>query len=116
MMKRGIWIVPLVIMIIAAVNTSVLSYNHSPESPEWTEVDQEVTRDPVGFSRFSAECEDVFTTITSTVSTYVNAVVTVIKAIVSVVKTVVVSVVKFAVRFAFTIVTALAQWIIAAVF
>lgn len=115
-MKRWMWILPLAILLAAAVNTSVSGTTHTTETSQWGEFEQTTVEDPVGFLRFAAQCEDALNTVKTTVSTYVNTVVTVAKVIINAVRTVVVAIAKLAVRFAFTLAKAFAHWLIAAVF
>jgi hypothetical protein len=115
-MRTWVWILPLVILLAGAAATSEWSYAYTPQAAAWSDAEQTVADDPVGFSEFSAEWDEFFTTIRTTISTYVNTVVTVVTAVVGVIKTVVLAVAKLVVRFAFTIAKAAVQWLIAAIF
>lgn len=115
-MKRWMWIMPLVVLLAGVAASSVCGNSHAPGTPGWSEVEQTVPEDPVGFSQFATQFEDFFATIKTTIGTYVSTVVTVVAAVVNALKTVVVAITKLALRFAFTIAKALVQWLISVVF
>ena len=116
-MRRWLWMIPLALIVTTVVTTTpVWSYDHPTENRDFTDPDRISIEDPVGLSRFADECEEVFNTVKTTLSTYVNTVVTVVKAIVNLMVTVVVAVAKLALRFAGVIVKAAVGWLLSLVF
>lgn len=116
-MRRWMWMIPLALIVTAVVTTTpVWSYDHPTEMKEFTDPDRISIEDPVGLSRFAAECDEVFNTVKTTLSTYVSTVVTVVKAIVNLMVTVVVAVAKLGLRFAGVLVKAVAGWLLSLIF
>jgi hypothetical protein len=112
-MKRLVWLLPLVTVILVAANPT-WSYQPESENSSWTQSEEKVAGSHPGYESFQKECEDAWKTIKKTLQTYVHTVVTVVKALVGVIHTVLLSIAKLVIRFSVAFVLIVVRWLFGA--